>query len=317
MRALCRAGSDTQGLIDHGVEVVEGDITDVDAVNRAVQGVEKVYHIAACFRTAGHGDEFYRQVNRDGTGFVLEAAKRHNCERVVHCSTGGVHSHIDPATAPADENYPVQPGDIYQQTKWEGELLAQKAIEEGQRVTIFRPAGIYGPGDMRLFKLFKTVQKGRFVMFGDGKPHFGFVYIDDLVNGIMLMGEKEEAIGEVFILCGPDSLRLNDMVRVVAEATNGKVPKVHWPLAPLMAGAFLCEMICVPFGIEPPIHRRRAHVFTKNREFTHAKATRLLGYQPQVDAYEGLHRTAEWYFQQGLLQGEYPGKPGTSEAKAS
>lgn len=306
VRGLCREGSDTAPLIEHGIEICTGDITDADAVDKAVQGCEKVYHIAACFRTAGHNDDYYRQVNRDGTQYVLEAAKRHGCERVVHCSTGGVHGHITKKVAPADENAPIKPGDIYQTTKLEGEQLAQQAIKDGQRVTIFRPAGIYGPGDMRLLKLFKTVHKGTFFMFGKGEVHFGLVYIDDLVDGIMLMGEKEEAIGETFILCGPDELPLKDLVNVVAEAVGSKPPRMRWPIKPLLAASWMCEMVCIPFGIEPPIHRRRAHVFTKNREFTHAKATRILGYQPKIAGVEGMHRTAQWYFDQGLLKGDYP-----------
>ncbi|MEM8737029.1 MAG: SDR family NAD(P)-dependent oxidoreductase [Planctomycetota bacterium] len=316
VRALCRASSDPTRIAKlekYGVEIVSGDITDADAVDRAVAGVEKVYHIAACFRTSGHLDSYYRAVNRDGTAHVLEACQKHGVERLIHCSTGGVHGHIPPERAPADEDAPITPGDIYQVTKWEGEVLCHEAIERGQRVTIFRPAGIYGAGDMRLVKLFSTVQKGRFLMFGDGRPHFGMVYIDDLVAGVKLMAQKAEALGEVFILSGPDELRLNDLVRHVADAVNGKVPKFHWPLPPLLAAAYLCEKMCVPFGIEPPIHRRRAHVFTNNREFTYAKATRLLGYQPEINGVEGVYRTAQWYFEHDILKGEFPGYPAGME----
>lgn len=307
VHALCRPGSNTGPLLEHGIEIVEGDLTDADAVDRAVRGMEKVYHIAAVFRTAGHPDSYYRAVNRDGTGHVLRAARRHGCERVVHCSTGGVHGHIDPEIAPADENTRFNPGDIYQVTKLEGETLAREAMAAGQPVTVFRPAGIYGPGDFRLLKLFRMIQKRRFVIFGRGEVNFGFVYIDDLVDGMVLCGEHEAALGEVFILSGPDSLPLKEMVETIAAALDVKPPRLRFPVWPLLVASAVCEAICVPLRIDPPLHRRRAHMFINNREFTHAKATRLLGYSPKVAAREGIRRTAAWYVENGFLDG--PGGP--------
>lgn len=303
VNALCRPGSNIEPLRDMGAKIIEGDITDAGAVDRAVRGMEKVFHVAAVFRTAGHTDDYYRAVNRDGTANVLEAARRHGCERVVHCSTGGVHGHIEPEIAPADETTRFNPGDIYQVTKLEGELLAHDAIAAGQPVTIFRPAGIYGPGDLRLLKLFRMIQKRHFIMFGRGEVNFGLVYIDDLVEGILLCGELDEALGETFILSGPESLPLKEMVATIAEALKVDPPRLRLPVWPLLAAAAVCENVCVRMGIEPPLHRRRAHLFVNNREFTHAKATRLLGYMPKVHAEEGLRRTAAWYVQNGLLGG--------------
>lgn len=302
VRGMCRRDDQAEALRAQGIEPVIGDIVDADAVDRAVDGVEKVYHIAACFRTSGHGDDYYEKVNVDGTRYVLEAAERHGCERVVHCSTGGVHGHIDPAIAPADESAPIRPGDIYQVTKLRGEELAVEAMKRGQRVSVFRPAGIYGPGDLRLLKLFGGVQRGRFPIFGPGRVCFGMVYIDDLIDGIIRCGTQDAALGEVFILSGVRDVPVRELVERVAEAVGGKAPKFHLPLMPLLAVAWMCEMICVPLGIEPPLHRRRAHFFTNNRQFTCAKATRLLGYRPSVSPEEGILRTAAWYMKQGLIE---------------
>ncbi|GAB4110732.1 MAG: NAD-dependent epimerase/dehydratase family protein [Phycisphaeraceae bacterium] len=299
VRALVRKGSDTSYLEDRGIEFFEGDITDPEAVDRAVQGCEKVYHIAACFRTAGHPDSYYHDVNVKGTQYVLDAAKKWDCERVVHCSTIGVHGSVK--KIPSDETAPYSPGDIYQKTKLEGELLAKERQKQGQPIAIFRPAGIYGPGDMRLLKLFKMIHTGRFRMIGPGKVNFHMVYIDDLVDGILLCGQKREALGDTFILCGPDYVPLKKLVQLVADAVGVEPPRGHIPLAPVYAAATLCELICIPLRIEPPLHRRRVAFFTKNRSFTHAKASRLLGYEPKIDAAEGVRRTAAWYFENGHL----------------
>lgn len=299
VRAMVRKGSDTSFLQGHDIELFEGDITDQDAVERVVQGCEKVYHIAACFRTAGHPDSYYHDVNYTGALYVLDAAKKHGCERVAHCSTIGVHGSVK--KSPSDETAPYAPCDIYQITKLEGEKLAKERQKQGQPISIFRPAGIYGPGDMRLLKLFKTIHSGRFRMVGPGKVNFHMVYIDDLVDGIILCGEKQEALGDTFILCGPDYVPLSKLVKLVSEAVGVKPPKGHVPLAPVYLAAVVCEAICVPLRIEPPLHRRRVGFFTKNRSFTYAKAQKALGYEPKISAAEGIRHAAEWYFANGHL----------------
>ena len=299
VRALVRKGSDTSYLQDYDIEFVEGDITDQTAVDAAVQGCEKVYHIAACFRTAGHPDSYYYDVNCNGARYVLDAAKKHGCERVIHCSTIGVHGSVK--QSPSDETAPYSPSDVYQASKLEGEKLAKERQQQGQPVAIFRPAGIYGPGDMRLLKLFKTIHTGRFRMVGPGDVNFHMVYIDDLVAGIILCGEKQAALGETFILCGPEFVPLKQLVKLVADAVGVKPPRGHIPLAPVYAAAMLCEAVCVPLHINPPLHRRRVSFFTKNRAFTSAKAQRVLGYEPKVSTAEGAKRTAEWYFDNGHL----------------
>ena len=142
----------------------EGDLIDARAVERAVAGCSHVFHIAALYREAKHPDQVYRDVNVGGTRNIVEAADRHAVGRVIHCSTAGVHGDI--AALPADEVAPYNPGDIYQETKLEGELLARRAFAEGLPGVVFRPVGIYGPGDLRFLKLFRSIQNKRFVMFG-------------------------------------------------------------------------------------------------------------------------------------------------------
>ncbi len=299
VRALARPTSRKDALTDHGIEIVEGDITSRADVDRAARGVEKVYHLAACYRTANHPNSYYWQVNVGGTENVLAAARKHGCLRVVHCSTVGVHGSV--RHSPADETAPFSPGDIYQTTKLEGEKRAVQASASGQPVAIFRPAAIYGPGDTRLLKLFKAIQRRYFMMFGPGTVNYHLVYIDDLVQGIMLCGSKDEAVGEAFILCGPNYCSLNELVALVAAATGVDMPRTRLPMMPLMASAVVCEALCKPLGIDPPVHKRRAEFFIKNRAFSCHKATRQLGYAPSVEAEEGLKRTADWYVSRGLL----------------
>lgn len=299
VRAFVRPGSNVQPLLDQGVEIFQGDLTRPEDVARAAEGVWKIFHIAAVFRTAGHPDSYYHDVNVGGTENVLEAARRHGVERVIHCSTIGVHG--DVSEVPSTEESPYNPGDIYQVTKLAGEQVAREAFAKGLQGTVVRPSSIYGPGDLRLLKLFRMVHNGRFRMFGSGDVFFHMVYIDDLVDGMLLCAEKPEALGQVFIMAGPRYIKLDEVVSLVAEAVGVPPPKGKLPLWPLMMAAAACEAVCRPLRVEPPLYRRRADFFRKNRAFSCAKACRILGYEPRVDPREGILQTARWYFANGYL----------------
>lgn len=299
VRALVRDAARAQSLAADGIDVRVGQITSLSDVIAAARGCDQIHHIAAVFRTAGHPDSYYREVNVGGTQNVLEAARRLGCERVVHCSTGGVHGHI--ANPPASESYPFGPGDIYQRTKLEGELAVSAAARRGQRVAIVRPGPIYGEGDLRFLKLYRAVARGVFVMIGTGTPKLHMVHIDDLVDGILLCSTSDAALGEVFILAGPDAPTLSEIVRDIARALGVAQPRWRIPVWPVTAAGFLCESICVPLRIDPPLHRRRVAFFTHHREFDCSKAARLLGYAPRVTSADGIARTAEWYRAAGYL----------------
>jgi nucleoside-diphosphate-sugar epimerase len=259
-----------------------------------------VYHIAATYREAGQPDSAYRAVNVDGTRHLLEVAKAFEVRRVVHCSTGGVHGHI--AHPPANEDAPFNPGDVYQETKLAAELLAREFGTVHQLdVVVARPIGIYGPGDRRFLTMFRGLARGRFPMIGSGAPFYHLTFIDDLVEGFRLCGTVPGAKGRTYILAGPRYTTLEQLVHLVAGELGVRPPRVHLPVWPFWTAGLLCEMICVPLRIEPPIFRRRVDFYTKSRAFDTTRARTELGFDPQVDLEEGIRRTARWYRTEGLL----------------
>ena len=136
--------------------------------------------------------------------------------RVVHCSTVGVHGDVE--HPPANEDAPLRPGDIYQETKLEGERVARDAAAEtGVEVVIARPTGIYGPGDRRLLKLFRGVARRRFVILGDGRIYYHLTYIDDLIDGFQLCGTVPAAAGRTYILAGGEVTTLNELTARIAD----------------------------------------------------------------------------------------------------
>ncbi len=298
VRALTR--SPAPAFTAAGVEILTGDLRDQGAVDRAAAGVDVIYHVAAIYRQAGLRDEVYRAVNAAAVRTVVEAAARGGARRVVHCSTVGVHGDIE--EPPAREDAPLRPGDIYQVTKLEGERIARAAAEDtGIEAVIVRPTGIYGPGDRRLLKLFRGVARGRFPILGNGRIFYHLTYIDDLVEGFRLCGTVAAAAGRTYILAGAEVTTLNELVAIVAEEAHVARPRLHLPVWPFWVAGALCEAVCVPVGIEPPLYRRRVDFFTKSRKFDISRARAEIGYAPKVGVREGVARTLAWYQANGWL----------------
>lgn len=282
-----------------GAECRQVDIKNLTSVQDNFSGIGQVYHIAAAYRTEHSDHSEFRLVNVEGTRNLLEAAKAAKVQRFVHCSTVGVQGQID--NPPADEDYRFDPGDHYQASKMEGELLARKYFSAGLPGAVVRPSGIYGPGDTRFLKLFRPINKGYFLMIGSGKALYHMTYIDDLVQGIVLCGRKSEALGEVFTIAGEEYTTIRELVDLIADVLGKPRPKWRVPFYPIYVAAVLCDRICRTLGIKPPLYPRRVEFFHKDRAFSIDKAKRLLGYKPRVSLREGLATTAAWYREHGLI----------------
>lgn len=287
-------------LVNLGAKITLGSITDQALVEQMVSGCDVVHHVAAAFRAVNDPKEVYWNVNVNGTRYLLEAAFKHGVKKFVYCSTQGVHGHID--NPPGNEDSPIEPEDYYQYTKYEGEQVAQEFIQKGLNVTILRPTAIYGPGDPgRWHMLFRFTKTGRFLMFGNGKTTYHPVYIDNLVDAFELAVEKEAAAGQTYIIGDESYHTLSEIVKMVGEAQGIDVSIIRLPFWPVWLAALLCEAVCAPFKISPPLFRRRVDWFRQVRAFSISKAVEELDYDPKVDLQTGLARTAEWYQANGYL----------------
>ena len=289
-------------LRDKGAEIILGSMTDLNMVSRAVKDIDIVFHLAAAQHEANISDQVFHDVNVSGTRNIIEASLKAGVKRFVHGSTIGVYGIVD---GPIDEATPCRPENIYGITKLEGEKLAL-SFRNQLPVTVIRIPEVYGPGDRRLLKLFKMIQKNRFFMIGNGKNLHHLIYIDDLIQSFFLAAEKEEAVGEVFLLAGERPVSTNVMVETIAEhlATKGFLFRV--PFGPLYLMAATMEFVLRPMGIQPPLHRRRMDFFKKNFELSWKKAADILGYHPNVGFSEGILETARWYVSMGLIKNSNP-----------
>jgi dihydroflavonol-4-reductase len=302
VRALVRDPTSpaSRTLARDGIEVAAGNLTDRASLAAAMRDAAVVYNIAALYRQAGLSRAAYRAVNAEAVGAIVDEAAAAGVRRVVQCSTVGVHGDVE--RPPADETAPLKPGDVYQITKVEGEAIAREASRRTRvPVVIARPTGIYGPGDRRLLKLFRGVARRRFVTLGRGDIFYHLTHVDDLVEGLRLCGEVDAAAGGTYILAGPDVTTLNELVQIIADESGTPRPWLHLPVWPVWIAGALCEAICAPLGVEPPLYRRRVDFFTKSRAFDISRARRELGYAPRIGVREGVRRTLAWYRSHGWI----------------
>jgi nucleoside-diphosphate-sugar epimerase len=300
VRALVRNPAHCDLLRCWGVEIMVGDLRAPASLLRAVEGIEVIYHIAATFREENISRKEMWDINVHGTQNILDVAVKAGVRRFIHCSTIGVHGDIE--HPPANEAAPYCPGDAYQESKTAGEqVVLDYMAKERLPIVVFRPGGIYGPRDMRFLKLMKAIKTGTFVMLGSGKVMYQMIYIDDLIDGILLCGKEDKALSNVYILTGSEATTLNQLVQVIADVLAVAPPRLHFPVMPVYAAGFLCELICKPLGINPPLYRRRVDFFRKTRCFDISKARHELGFMPQTALATGMQRTIAWYQQEGLL----------------
>ena len=272
------------------LEAIRGDITERDFVQELVKGTDVVYHLASAHLDVSLSDEHYHQVNVAATLSLLEAARQAGVRRFVHCSSVGVIG--DVKHSPADETTECHPINIYERTKLEGEKVALDfASHTGFPVVVIRPAWVYGPRCPRTAKLFRTISKGWFPIFGHGKNMRHPVYISDMIQGLELSAKMPNIDGEVFIIAGEVAVESRKLIAVISQELNVRTPKIYLPIFLGQAAGLALELTFKLIGRQPPFSRRSMDFFLKHNAYTTAKAQSKLNYHPQVDLLTGIKTT--------------------------
>ena len=274
------------------LEAIRGDITEKHLVQKLVEGIDIVYHLASAHLDVSLSDEQYRRVNVGATLSLLEAARQAGVKRFVHCSSVGVIGDVqDP---PADESTECHPVNIYERTKLEGERIALDfASRTGFPVVVVRPAWVYGPRCPRTEKLFRTISKGRLPIFGRGRNLRHPVYISDAVRGLELCAETRDIDGEVFIVAGETPVESRELIKVISRQLNARTQNIYLPLFLGQAAGLTLELMFKLVKRRPPFSRRSMDFFLKHNAYTICKAQSRLNYQPEVDLITGIQKTIQ------------------------
>jgi dihydroflavonol-4-reductase len=281
-----------------GIEVIVAPLEDRAAIARALEGSDVVIHLAAAQHEAHAPESHFQRVNVEGTRALLEAATSAGIRRFVHGSTIGVYGAA--RDGELDEQSALAPDNPYGRTKAAAEAVV-RGYADRLETCIVRISETYGPADLRLLKLFRAIERRRFLTLGRGTNEHQLIYVDDLADGLLKAATLPRAVGETFVLAGAERLTTNDMVSAVGAALGSTRSPPHVPLWPFSLAATLLETTLSPLGIKPPLHRRRLDFFRKSFRFSTAKSQDLLGFRAAVPFVEGARRTADWYRENGML----------------
>ena len=297
---LVRPTSQTSSLRETGIRTQVCDVTDHNGLQATFQGIDVVFHLAALFNHPEASWDDYRTANVQGTQNVLEASLACKVGRVIHCSTVGVA--VGTGKVPASELAPYSPPswDKYETTKCEAEKAALDFHTRTQLpIIVIRPSQVYGPGDRGKAKFYKMVKKGIIVNPGDTLKHL--IFIDDLCRAFELAMEKDEAVGEVFIIADQKAIALRDLIGFAAHELGVAPPKLYLPAIPITFACTVTEHLCNFLGKKPILFRRSMDFFTKSVQFDVHKADLKLDFKAGTGVREGVQKTVSWYRQMDLL----------------
>jgi dihydroflavonol-4-reductase len=297
--SLVRKTSRVDALRALDTELVYGEVRDqasLAAVFTQHPEITTVFHLASVLTPVSAEDAIYWETNYEGTRHLLD----------VCCETGGVQAFVQCSSVgvigplpqlPADERTRCAPDSAYGASKYQAEQLALEYGARGQLpVTVVRPAWVYGPGDRRTYKFFRMVAGGRFFLIGDGQTQLSPVYVDDVVQGLTLAAEQiDRAADEVLIVSGGVTVSLETLATTIARAAGSSLLPIKVPAGLAKLGATMCESLCKPLGLEPPIHHRRLDFFFRDQAFDINKIRQTLGFRPAVALEDGVQRTVQWY----------------------
>jgi dihydroflavonol-4-reductase len=304
VRVLVRRTSNLQALEGLSAERVVGDLRDFAAVDRALKGVRRVFHVAADYRLWARNPAEIYESNVEGTRRLFEAAGRAGVERVVYTSTvATIAVPHETGKLPNEETLATLNQMIghYKRSKFLAELEAIKAASAGIPVVIVNPTTPVGPGD------WKPTPTGRIIVdFANGKmPAYvdtglNLVAVEDVARGHLLAAEKGR-IGERYLL-GARNMTLKQILTALASITGRPAPRVQLPHAVALAAGYADEFFSRLTGRDPRIPVDGVKM-SRHRMFVESdKAERELGYRPgSVEA--ALERAVRWYAEHGYLGG--------------
>jgi len=303
VRALVRRNSNLQFLEGLPVERVEGDLRDAASLLRAMQGVQRVFHVAADYRLwAKHPAEIYES-NVGGTRKLFEAAKRAGVERVVFTSTVATMAvPVHEGALPNEETHASLDQMIghYKRSKFLAEQEALEAARGGLPVVIVNPTAPLGPGD------WKPTPTGRIILdFLNGQmPAYvdtglNFIAVEDVAKGHWLAGERGQ-IGARYIL-GDRNLTLKQLLEILSALSGRPMPRLCLPHAVPILAALADSLAARLLGRPPRIPLEGVRLSRHKMFVDCSKARRELGFQPSsLEA--ALDSAIQWYGENGYLK---------------
>jgi nucleoside-diphosphate-sugar epimerase len=300
VRALVRPSSDPTFLRQLGVELAPGDLGDPDSLRRAVAGADVVYHCAARVGDWGSWADFRCQVI-DATRHVVAACRDAGVGRLLHVSSVSVYGHPRRKERITEEEplgQRLRLLDHYCRAKMRAEEIAR---ELGPAMTVVRPSWIFGPRDRNTWPRLVNALRGRWVrILGRGDNLLNIVHAADVADGLIRAARHPEARGQVYHLCSDGEITQRQFLDTLTDALG--LPRVDRSASLLKAylGGLLGDVVArvCRWDRAPYVSRYSVGLIARPVHFSSDRARRQLGWEPQVDAREGLRRAVAWFLEQ-------------------
>ncbi len=301
VRALVRSGADARNLAGLAAERVTGDLLDAGSLERAAEGCEVLFHVAADYRLGAPDPQSLYRTNVEGTRAMLQAAARAGIGRVVYTSSVAT-LRLDPDGRPVDEQSEGRLDDMighYKRSKFLAEAVALDAARAGTWVVIVNPSTPVGPGDVKptpTGRIVLDAAAGRMPAYVD--TGLNVVHVDDVARGHLLALERGRA-GERYILGGED-MTLREILGEVARLVGRSPPRIRLPHAAVLPVAYVADAYARLTGRSTRVTLEGVRMARKRMYFSSAKAVRELGYhwRPPREAFADA---LAWFHAQGYL----------------
>ena len=300
VRALVLKGTDESNLNQSRgkIEIIYGDVTNHKSIHSHLDGIDVVIHLAARVDDLGPKELFYN-LNYQGSKNVLDAAIGAGVKRFVFMSSLTVHGFKD--FRDSNEYTEYNPYNTYAETKREVEDLLNESSQANKIETVVVRPGfiIFGPRDILFSReTYERVCKdGKFVCVNKGKSLNCYSYVENLVDGLILVSTHPKAAGETYVISDGPIITYREFMRNMFESCNTDLKLTSAPYWLAMSGATLLEGIYKLFKRKkgPIITRYRVHVASCNLGFVNDKIINDLGYEAKIDLQEACKRTFEWF----------------------
>jgi nucleoside-diphosphate-sugar epimerase len=302
VRGFVRTTSRVESLRGLGIELCYGDLRDLESLDRAVRGVDVVFHAAARVGVWGRPEEYY-EANVLGTRHVLQAMRRSRVARLIHFSSVAVYGRN---TGLIKETRALQRiGDAHGDTKIDAEeMVRESALSHGLAITVLRPALVYGPFDYKYVpRTARNIVNGHMRIVGSGQNIAPIIYGEDLADLAIRAADSEAAVGQIFNVASCEPVTWQEFLSTLANLLGTKLPRVRIPYPLLYGAASLLEVCWKIAGAKeaPPATRFGTRMLGSDWRYDINKAKSLLGFQPKVGYREGLSRTVDWVREERLL----------------
>lgn len=285
---LIREKSNLKWIENIDLKIISGDCEEIESLYDAVDGVDYVFHLAGLTKACSK-DKFFC-ANTRGTENLIRAVSQKNLKlkRFIYISSLAA---VGPSKngSPLKEEADPQPVSSYGKSKLEAENAVLK-YKQSIPVTILRPSAVYGPRDRDLFIFFKVLKKGIFPDWG--KCYYSLLYVDDLIQGIILAAENKKAEGEIYFLSDSKFYTNEEIMEAISSALGIKALRLRVPKCIMPFFAYIGEKIN-RHGI---INRDKMSELSYSHWICDAtKAREELGFMSKVKIKEGMKWTADWY----------------------